>query len=223
MFINYLKITIRNILKYKTYTIINIFGLSVGISVFVLIMLFVQNEKRYDTFNKNYHRVYRIVSGNPGDKNAFAGTPAPLGPALSEYIAGIDNTCYIPSASGRLMTYGFDGRPDFSGRPDCVMSWGSGSTPPLKKGAKLIVVNTIETEAARRADILPKQLCSDHDLAAIARARPTTAEELTEVTSFGAITAERLAPQILDVVREAAGSADRSGPAQSARSTMTGA
>ena len=88
---NYLKIAIRNILKYKTYTIINVFGLSVGISVFVLIMLFVQNEKRYDTFNKNYHRVYRIVSGNPGDKNAFAGTPAPLGPALSEYIPGIDN------------------------------------------------------------------------------------------------------------------------------------
>jgi anaerobic selenocysteine-containing dehydrogenase len=36
-------------------------------------------------------------------------------------IASIDNTCYIPSASGRLMTYGFDGRPDFAGNPDCVM------------------------------------------------------------------------------------------------------
>jgi anaerobic selenocysteine-containing dehydrogenase len=68
-------------------------------------------------------------------------------------IAGIDNTCYIPSASGRLMTYGFDGRPDFAGLPDCVMSWGSGITPPLKEGAKLIVVNTMQTEAAKRADI----------------------------------------------------------------------
>ncbi|MBN2061296.1 MAG: molybdopterin-dependent oxidoreductase [Deltaproteobacteria bacterium] len=68
-------------------------------------------------------------------------------------IAGIDNTCYIPSASGRLMTYGYDGRPDFSGSPDCVMSWGSSLDVPLKKGGKLIVVNTFKTEAAKKADI----------------------------------------------------------------------
>jgi anaerobic selenocysteine-containing dehydrogenase len=68
-------------------------------------------------------------------------------------IAGIDNTCYIPSATGRLMTYGFDGRPDFSGLPDCILCWGSGANPPLKKDAKLIVVNTMQTEAAKRADI----------------------------------------------------------------------
>jgi DNA helicase-2/ATP-dependent DNA helicase PcrA len=72
-------------------------------------------------------------------------------------------------------------------------------------------------ESARRADVLPVQLCSDRDLASIARARPTTADELAEATSFGRITAERLAPQILEVVR-ANGVVD-----QPARSTMTGA
>jgi DNA helicase-2/ATP-dependent DNA helicase PcrA len=56
-------------------------------------------------------------------------------------------------------------------------------------------------ESARRADVLPAQLCSDRDLAAIARARPTTADELAAATSFGSITAHRLAPQILEVVR----------------------
>jgi len=55
-------------------------------------------------------------------------------------------------------------------------------------------------EAARRADILPVQLCSDRDLEAIARERPTTVSRLAEVTSFGTITAERLAPQILEIV-----------------------
>ncbi len=74
-------------------------------------------------------------------------------------------------------------------------------------------------ESARRADILPTQLCSDRDLTAIARERPTTVDELAEVTSFGQITAERLAPQILEVVR----SADAGNSGQSARSTMTGA
>jgi DNA helicase-2/ATP-dependent DNA helicase PcrA len=56
-------------------------------------------------------------------------------------------------------------------------------------------------DSARRADILPTQLCSDRDLASIARERPATAEQLEQITSFGRITAERLAPQILDVVR----------------------
>ena len=76
-------------------------------------------------------------------------------------------------------------------------------------------------EAARRADILPTQLCSDRDLASIARERPTTVEQLVQVTSFGQITAERLAPQILDLVRASPNAGDRM--AQSARSTITGA
>ena len=65
-------------------------------------------------------------------------------------IVGIDNTCYIPSASARLMTYGFDGRPDFGGRPKCVLAWGAGGMPPVSPGARLIVVNTLRTEAAKK-------------------------------------------------------------------------
>jgi anaerobic selenocysteine-containing dehydrogenase len=68
-------------------------------------------------------------------------------------VASIDNTCYVPSAAGRLMTYGFDGVPDLSGSPDCVMCWGSSADPPVKKDGKLIVINTLRTAAARKADI----------------------------------------------------------------------
>ncbi len=75
-------------------------------------------------------------------------------------------------------------------------------------------------EAARRADILPAQLCSDRDLASIARERPASIEQLAAATSFGQITAERLAPQILGVIRSAV---EVDGRRQSARSTMTGA
>lgn len=69
--------------------------------------------------------------------------------------------------------------------------------------------------AARRANVLPTQLCSDHDLAAIARERPDTAERLAETTSLGPMTAARLAPEILPLID----GEDR----QSATSTMTGA
>ena len=68
-------------------------------------------------------------------------------------VTSIDNTCYIPSATGRLMTYGFDGMPDIPGGPACVMCWGNSADPPLREGAKLIVVNALRTPAAARADI----------------------------------------------------------------------
>jgi len=68
-------------------------------------------------------------------------------------VANIDNTCFVPSAVGRLMTYGYNGMPDVTGSPDCIMCWGSSANPPLKTGGKLIIVNTLETEAVKRADI----------------------------------------------------------------------
>ncbi len=68
-------------------------------------------------------------------------------------VTSIDNTCYVPSAAGRLITYGFDGMPDLAGRPECLLLWGNSPNPPLRPGAKLIVVNVLETAAAKRADV----------------------------------------------------------------------
>jgi anaerobic selenocysteine-containing dehydrogenase len=68
-------------------------------------------------------------------------------------VTSIDNTCYIPSASARLMTYGFDGMPDVGGGPECLLLWGNSPNPPLREDAKLIVVNALETAAAKRADV----------------------------------------------------------------------
>jgi len=82
MFRNYLNITYRNILRKKVFSLINILGLSIGISIFILIILFVRNEHSYDRFHENYDRIYRLIMGNPHDKTSYAGTPAPLGPAM---------------------------------------------------------------------------------------------------------------------------------------------
>jgi len=57
---NYLKIALRNILKQKTGSFINIFGLAIGIAVCLMIFHYVNYEKSYDKFNKNYDRIYRI-------------------------------------------------------------------------------------------------------------------------------------------------------------------
>ncbi len=60
MFINYLKVALRNIARNKTHTFINIFGLSIGIACSILIFLFVRNELSYDKFHENSERLFRV-------------------------------------------------------------------------------------------------------------------------------------------------------------------
>lgn len=59
----YFKLLWRKARKNSGFTIINIFGLSVGIAVFILIILWIQNEFAYDRFNKNLDNIYRIEIG----------------------------------------------------------------------------------------------------------------------------------------------------------------
>ncbi len=57
---NYLKVTLRNIRSNKVYSLINIFGLAAGITICMLITLYIHNDLSFDKFNKNYNRIYRI-------------------------------------------------------------------------------------------------------------------------------------------------------------------
>lgn len=58
MFRNYLIIAVRNLLRYKLFSAINIFGLSVGMACCILIFLYVQNECSYDRYNQKGHQIY---------------------------------------------------------------------------------------------------------------------------------------------------------------------
>jgi putative ABC transport system permease protein len=61
MFINYIKIAVRNLLRNKAYSLINIFGLAIGISCFMLIFLFISDELSYDEFHTKADRIYRLI------------------------------------------------------------------------------------------------------------------------------------------------------------------
>ncbi len=61
MFRNYLKITVRNILRHKLYSFINIAGLAVGMFCFLLIFLWVNYENSYDRFHENHKDLYQVV------------------------------------------------------------------------------------------------------------------------------------------------------------------
>ena len=59
---NYLTITLRNISRHKGYSVINIFGLSIGIACFLLGVLYVQEELSFDAYHEKGDRIYRLVS-----------------------------------------------------------------------------------------------------------------------------------------------------------------
>jgi putative ABC transport system permease protein len=62
--ITYLKTILRTVKRHKGYFLINMGGLSIGIAVFLLIILFVHSESGYDKFNMNLPRIYRIELGD---------------------------------------------------------------------------------------------------------------------------------------------------------------
>ena len=60
MFKNFLKTALRNLTRNKVYSFINIFGLAIGVSVFIIISLFIHSELQYDQFNKKIDNIYRL-------------------------------------------------------------------------------------------------------------------------------------------------------------------
>jgi putative ABC transport system permease protein len=96
MFKNYLLITIRNLFRNKIYSFINIAGLAVGMTSFILISLWVQDELSYDGFHENIDNLYRVVDYEKysnGEEIFFSQNSALLGPILkSKYPEIIDFT-----------------------------------------------------------------------------------------------------------------------------------
>lgn len=58
---NYLLITFRNFLRNRNYTLINILGLSIGLTACIVIFLLIRFDAEFDKFHHNYERIYRVV------------------------------------------------------------------------------------------------------------------------------------------------------------------
>jgi putative ABC transport system permease protein len=78
MFKNDIKITLRNILKFKGYSIINILGLTIGIAACVLIMLYVQDELSFDAYHKDSNRIFRIATEVKEARGEFIAATSPV-------------------------------------------------------------------------------------------------------------------------------------------------
>ena len=67
------KISVRNILKHKIYSLINVLGLALGFSAFILIGLFIRQELSWDKSNEKYENIYRVQRHFTNAKYAVGG------------------------------------------------------------------------------------------------------------------------------------------------------
>jgi putative ABC transport system permease protein len=141
MISNYLKLALRHLLRKKTFSFINIFGLTVGLAGCVLIGLFIADELSFDTFNKNAPRIARITceAAFDGTLNNVAVTGTRVGPRFQSVFPRIEaftrtyvgrtivangvnhfeenNFLYADSAFFRIFTF-----PILNGDPDPLSS-----------------------------------------------------------------------------------------------------
>ena len=93
MFKNYLKVALRNFRHNKIFTIINILGLSIGLSAALVIFLIVKYDYSFDRFEQNGNRIYRVVSSytfQGGGTGNTRGVQAPLAELVKKNISGLD-------------------------------------------------------------------------------------------------------------------------------------
>ncbi|CAD5279171.1 MULTISPECIES: FtsX-like permease family protein [unclassified Imperialibacter] len=101
MFRNYLKVGVRNILKYKAFSFINIFGLAAAMSVGMLILLMLADQRSYDQFSPDKERTFRILSKIPRSSNPNASSPFPLAAALTSESPIVETaTQLVPGVGG---------------------------------------------------------------------------------------------------------------------------
>jgi putative ABC transport system permease protein len=106
MFFHYLKVGFRNILKYKVFSFINVFGLAAAMSVCMLIMLMIEDQKSHDQFNVNKDRIYRLLCDKADFRNPYATTPYPLAAAVKAELPGVEVTTHLVLGPGGDMKIG---------------------------------------------------------------------------------------------------------------------
>ena len=102
MFKNNLTIAFRNFWRNKTFSLINVSGLSIGISAALVIFLIVYYEFSFDKFEAGKDRIYRVVLDAKfnGTEGHSAAVPAPLGNAIDNEVTGVEQTVQVFKLQG---------------------------------------------------------------------------------------------------------------------------
>ena len=91
---NYIVVAYRNFTRNKIFSLINVLGLSIGISSALVIFLIVHYDLTFDKFEKDSNRIYRVVtimtfSGTPMH---FSGVASPMAETVKKEVPGVEET-----------------------------------------------------------------------------------------------------------------------------------
>ena len=95
MLVHYLKFFFRDIVRNRLYAFINLTGLVIGLALTFLLLLYVFHELTYDKTNKNYARVYRVISHEVTLNRQLSQTPYPLSSKLKQQFPDIEEAAVV--------------------------------------------------------------------------------------------------------------------------------
>ena len=96
----YIKIAFRNFIKYKSYFLISVAGLAIGLAVCIMLLLYVQNEFSYDRYNENSDNIYRLIQD---DHTYHSPQTAKI---LADGIPEIEDYGRLLVTWGKILEYG---------------------------------------------------------------------------------------------------------------------
>ncbi|MBX2917267.1 MAG: ABC transporter permease [Cyclobacteriaceae bacterium] len=101
MFKNFITVALRNILKHKFYSFINIAGLVIGMACCLFIFIYVQDELSFDKFHKDYQNIYRVgLHGKIAGQEIYTSNSCiPLGPSMTTEIPGVEEMLRVIQAT----------------------------------------------------------------------------------------------------------------------------
>ncbi|HVS94643.1 MAG TPA: ABC transporter permease [Mucilaginibacter sp.] len=104
---NYLKVAWRNLKRNSLYSVINIGGLTIGMAVSFMLLIYVYNEFSFDKANANDARLYKVLRNQPSNGELFTNeaTPVPLAPAMIKDFPEIDKVTRITWPYDVLVSY----------------------------------------------------------------------------------------------------------------------
>ncbi|MFQ5675397.1 MAG: ABC transporter permease [bacterium] len=102
MFKSYLKIALRNLQRQKIYTILNITGLSVGMTASFLVLLFVYGELSYDNFHEKGDRVFRVIANDQIFKSSEPDAPFLFAPTVESEFPEVRKAARVRRVDARI-------------------------------------------------------------------------------------------------------------------------
>ncbi len=106
MYRSFLIITFRILWRNKVTSFVNIFSLSVGISAFIFIMLYVHHETSYDKFHSNYDRIYRL------EADEYGKLPPVLGMTIKDKLPEVENAAFLADDFKIFISYTPEDNPE---------------------------------------------------------------------------------------------------------------